>query len=341
MKDQKEKEKRVEEFLRKTRERVDPALEELLLRHGGERFEEPFLYFIRTGGKRLRPALVFLGTEALGGNEEDAIYPAVAVEILHNYSLLVDDIIDRSETRRGNPTVWKKWGRAATECIGMHYAASVFRGALYCPSPSRVSSILSDALQVLVEGEMMDVLQERKGREEEEFFRRWKYKEVDIEDAFSMMEKKTAKLLEASCEIGAVCAGASEERVEEMKSYGFHLGMAFQMRDDILDIFGEEKKFGKKIGKDIEERKGGNVVILFALEEREKLREFLEEKEDLIDEDLREATRIISETNAKERAMELCEEHAEKAKEKLERFSQTPERDIMVNMVDELLKREK
>ncbi len=341
MKNSEEKRRKMEETIKATKEKVDPAIEELLLWHGGKRFKDPFLYFVRIGGKRLRPALVFLSTMLLEGDRRDAVYPAAAIEILHNYSLLIDDMIDNSETRRGNPTVWKKWGIPATECMGMHYAASVFRGALCSPDPSRVSLILSDTLQVLVEGEMLDILQERKGRESDNFFKEWGYDEVGIEDAVSMMEKKTAKLFEASCKIGGICAKASEESIEEMGEYGFHLGMAFQIRDDILDIFGDEKKFGKKIGKDIEERKGGNVVILFALEERKELKEFLEEKENLTDNDLKKATSIISETEAKNRAIKLCEEHAEKAKEKLQGFPQTEIRDIMDHIVNELLKREK
>lgn len=331
---------RFKTLLEETKILVEPTVEELLSPYSGTRFADAVLYQIRAGGKRLRPALLFLACRALGGKDEDALYTAAAVEILHNYSLIIDDIIDNSEIRRGIPTVWKKWGMAATECVGVHYSASIFRGALRSPCPSQVADTLADTLQILVEGEIIDVLQERTGREDEFFVSGNRYKKIEKDNALEMMSKKTAELFKSTCFLGGLCAKGEEKELEKLKEYGFNLGMAFQMRDDVLDIFGEEKKFGKKIGKDIEERKGGNIVILFALEENEEIEKILY-KRSLKDEDLKEGMEMIKRTNAKDRAMELCNEYVRKAKESLYHLPENKERGTMEEIVDYLLKREK
>ena len=332
----------IEKFLKEVQERVDPAMEGMISRHSGERFKEEVNYFVKMGGKRLRPALVFLSADVLGGGKEnDCLHSAAAVEILHNYTLLVDDIIDNSETRRGNPTVWKKWGAVATECLGMHYIASVFRVAAYVSLPSQVSDVLAETLQVIADGEMIDILQERVQRNDEPFIKDHRYKEVSENDALEMMSKKTAELLKNSCHIGGLCAEGGEEQLERLKEYGYYLGMAFQIQDDTLDIFGEEKKFGKKIGKDIEERKGGNMIILFASQETGGELEEIMAKDSIANEDIKRAIEIIKRTKARERAERLGKHYAEKAKDSLDKLPENEQRDMMHNMIEYLLKREK
>ncbi len=167
-----------------------------------------------------------------------------------------------------------------------------------------------------------------------------RYKDIKIEDALLMAEKKTAKLFEASCRLGGVCGRGSEKEVELLKKYGLNLGMAFQIQDDILDIFGEEKKFGKKIGKDIEERKGGNVVVLFALEEdKEGDLWKLINKDCLKDEDLIEAKDMILKTEAKKRAVQLAEKYMREAHNAISKFEKNKEVGIMEEMINFMLTR--
>ncbi len=332
----------IDGFLKRVREMVDPAIEELLSSGIREDFQEAMLYQVRAGGKRLRPALVFLGCKAAGGKEEDAIYPAAAIEILHNYSLIIDDIIDHSDTRRGKPTTCKKWGASVTECIGAHYITTAFQGALLSPFPELTANTLVKTMKVLLEGEIIDILQEEGGREEESFIKEKRYKNVVREDALEMMSKKTAKLFEASCFLGGKCANASQGVLESLKKYGFSLGMAFQIRDDILDVFGEEKDFGKKIGKDIEERKRGNIVVLFAREEL--LKGELEEvlcKKSIEGEDLQRAVEIIKKTGACKKALALSEEYIKTAKEALRGLPAGKEKDMMGNILEYLAQRSK
>ncbi len=331
---------KVKDFLKKSKKEVDPVIENMLSCYMGSRFKEAVIHQIKIGGKRLRPAFVIFSCEVVGGKKKDALQAAASVEILHNYSLIIDDMIDHSDFRRGEPTVWKKWGVSTAECVAMHYAATIFRGTRDTPHPVEVNSILTEALQVLTEGEMIDVLQEIRGREDEYFIEKNRYKNVKIEDALLMAEKKTARLFEASCNLGGVCGGGSTEDIKKLKEYGFNLGMAFQIQDDVLDIFGEEEKFGKKIGKDIEERKGGNIVVLFALEEVESdsLLEIINKK-DLNDDDLLKAKEIISETKAKKKAVDLAEQYMKKSQNAVLHFKKEKEAGIMKEMVDFMLKR--
>lgn len=332
----------VDSFLIESAQKVEPAIHELLNIHAGKRFHEAMIYQVATGGKRLRPALVFLGARSVGGQDEDALYAAAAVEMLHNYSLIIDDMIDHSQIRRGQPTVWKKWGRSMAECLGVHYAAAVFSGALRTPCPTEVTNVLVETLQVLLEGEMLDIFQERAGREDELLVAQERYKVVRMDDYIEMAHKKTAKLLEASCLLGGLCAGASAKEQKALSGYGFNLGMAFQVQDDILDIFGEEEGFGKKIGKDIEERKGGNAVILFALEELTdpELDELLH-RDQLEDNDIKRAIEIISQTQAREKALQLCRRYTEKARATLTDLSAGPHREMMNELISYLLLRDK
>jgi len=335
-------EQNVDSFLNEAGQTVEPAIKELLSVHAGSKFPGGFVYQIDTGGKRLRPALVFLSCRAVGGQDQAALYAAAAVEILHNYSLIIDDMIDHGQVRRGLPTTWKKWGHSMAQCFGVHYAAAIFEGALKTPAPLKATSILTETLQVLLEGEMLDILQERAGRETEALVVQRRYRRVSMNDYLEMASKKTAKLLAASCQLGAVCAHASEAEQKALIEYGYNLGMAFQVRDDILDMFGEEKGFGKKIGKDIEERKGGNAVILFALEELEDLElDRLLHQENLEETDIKRAIEIISQTKAREKAIKLCQDYTDRAKNALKGLPASPDRDLLADLVDYLMARHK
>lgn len=299
-------------------QKVDPAIYELLCTHVEQRCQNLAKYQISCGGKRLRPTLAFLSCELLGGKEEDVLYPAASLEILHNSTLIIDDIIDHSDTRRGNKTVWKKYGTSMAECFSMDYVASVFQGAMKSPKPKELTELFAKTLKTIVDGEVDDILFERSGRESEPFVQENRFENITEEDYHLMAEKKTAALIKASCETGGICAGGSASDVELLGEYGFNIGVAFQIRDDILDIFGDEKEFGKKIGKDIIEKKLGNIVVLFAIkelnaQEREELLSILNTSQAIQDSQVESAINLIKKTSANEKASKLAEEFVEKA----------------------------
>lgn len=325
--------------------RIERTIKEVLLTFVSKDFRALVKYPIATGGKRVRPALTVISCRAVGGRLNDVLYPAAGLELLHNWSLIEDDIIDGSVLRRGEETVWAKYGRSIAQCVGMHFAAATFQGSIRTKKPEKVAEIFAKTVKTLIDGEILDILFERAGRGEEPYILKNRYQKIEKKDWEKMAGKKTAYLFQSCCEVGGVCAGASEKKIEALKNFGFNLGIAFQIKDDILDIFGEEKKFGKKIGKDIEERKGGNIVLLFATRElkgkdKEKVWQIMEKRK-ITEEDKRRVLFLIKKTKALEHAFRLGNYFVTKAKHNLKVLPQNKWIETLEHLADFVMEREK
>ncbi len=345
----KEKELRVEDeltsFLQETTEIINPVIKELLESHIDKKFHKLVDYQASTGGKRLRPGLTIISCKLLGGKLKNVLYPAAGLEILHNCTLIVDDIIDHSNLRRKKPTTWFKFGKSIAECMGIDYSATAFEAANRSKNPVIISEIFARTLKTIFDGEILDILFEQRGREEEPYIVKNRYCKVAEREYYKMVTKKTAVLLQSCCEVGGICAEATKKQLEALKNYGFNLGIAFQIRDDLLDIFGEEKKFGKKIGKDIEERKLGNIVTLFALSElskpeKEKILKIIRKKE-IKNKDIKETIKLIKKTKSYQLAYHLAESFAEKAKENLKDLPKNKWNKILEGLADFVVQRQK
>jgi geranylgeranyl pyrophosphate synthase len=158
-------------------------------------------------------------------------------------------------------------GRSVAECVAAHHAAGVMVAASRARHPVETMSILAHALKALADGEILDVLMEQAGREQEPFVAANRPAEVAEADWRRMAGGKTAALLAAACEVGAVAADAPRDLRARLARYGWSVGLAFQAQDDILDVFGDEGELGKPVGKDLHDRKRGNLVLLYAVEE--------------------------------------------------------------------------
>jgi geranylgeranyl diphosphate synthase, type I len=337
--------KGLNEFLEDSTKRIEPIVEELLLSYVDEKNKKAVRYQILTGGKRLRPALALVVCYMLGGKTEDVLYPAASLEILHNYSLIIDDIVDKSPLRRKEPTCWFKLGKSTAECISIDYSAAIFQGANRSKKPVEVSELLAKTMKVLVDGEILDILFEQSGRSNEPYIKENRYDKVTDEDYFKMVSQKTAALVQASCEVGALTAGAKEKDLEKIREYGLNLGMAFQIQDDILDIFGSQKSFGKRKGQDIAEGKLGNIVILFACREfsPQDKKNFLEiiKKNNVNNREIKEIIEKIKKTNALSLSSDKAREFIDKAKKSLEVLPQNKWNEILNEIADFVIKREK
>ena len=201
---------------------------------------EPVEYAMSQGGKRMRPALVLISCEMFGGDIEKALYPALGIEIFHNFTLLHDDIMDDAPIRRGQPTVYRKWDANTAILSGdvMMVLANKYISQAEPAVLKDVIDIFNRAAAEVCEGQQYDMNFEKASN-------------VSISDYLKMIRLKTAVLLAASLEIGATIAGADTENVKKIYSFGENTGMAFQLQDDLLDVFGKEKKFGKQTGGDI------------------------------------------------------------------------------------------
>ena len=253
------------QVLGKLGSQVDEKMQELLAVGASKDFKEVVFHQVQAGGKRIRPALTILFCQAAEGNTEDALSAAAALELIHNYSLILDDIIDDADVRRNLPTTWKKYGLNFGILASTHYREAIEEGSIQSPNHTAISRIIADTIRELVEGERLDVLFEQLPSKEE-YTEKHRYRDVSIDDYETMIGYKTAALIRASCEVGVICANGSKELQKAAREFGWKAGIAFQMADDVLDLFAEETKLGKKLGKDIYEHKLGNVVILQALQ---------------------------------------------------------------------------
>ncbi len=215
---------------------------------------EPMQYIIDGGGKRLRPVLLLLSSEAVGGRSEDCLDAAIAVEMLHNFTLIHDDVMDQDDIRRGQETVHKKWDVNVAILSGDGLVALSYRYLMNCNHPriAEIGRFFSDALRELCEGQALD----------KEFESRW---DVTINDYFTMIRKKTAVLIALCTQIGGIFGNGSKKQVQSLWEYGLNMGMAFQIQDDLLDVTADEKVLGKDWGSDIIQRKK-TFLLIHALE---------------------------------------------------------------------------
>jgi geranylgeranyl diphosphate synthase, type I len=324
---------------------IEPKILEVLTVNTDKKNKELIEYQIFTGGKRLRPVLVFLACQLLGGQEKDAVWPAAGLEILHNYSLIVDDIIDDGRLRRGQPTLWHKFGKSMASCAAIDYAAAIFQSANRAKNPKEVSEIFAKTLKTIVDGEILDILFERSGRQDEPFITQNRYNRINEADFFEMIGQKTAILFKTCCQVGGMMAGANKKDLKSLENFGYNLGLAFQIQDDILDIFGDEKSFGKKIGKDIQERKGGNIIILLALEnlpteDRQKILKIMQGLK-ISDDQIKEVMTLIQKTDALAGAQKLKEKYVKLAQKNLVALPQNGYNKTLKEIIDFISIREK
>ncbi len=194
---------------------------------------------IDAAGKLLRPALVLFAAREFGGEIEPALPAAVALELVHNFSLVHDDIQDRDRTRRGRPTLWVAHGEAEAINAGDLLHAMAAREVARCGAAA--ASCLAQATVEMIEGQSLDLSYE--GRF------------VAIDEYLAMIDRKTGALLRCSLELGGIVAGASDEALAALRELGIGLGRAFQIRDDVLGIWGDGDVVGKPQGSDVRRRK--------------------------------------------------------------------------------------
>ena len=211
---------------------------------------DPIRYVLSGGGKRLRAVLVLLACEAAGGRASRAMPAAVAVELLHNFTLVHDDVMDHAALRRGRPTVHRKWDEMIAILAGDELIAQAYRflGQTKTPRLARITALYTDALVQVCEGQGLD----------KEFECR---ADVSRREYLRMVDQKTGRVISAALEIGSQIGGANPARVRSFREFGMYLGRAFQVRDDVLDITGTAEEFGKAIGGDIVEGKKTYLLV--------------------------------------------------------------------------------
>jgi geranylgeranyl diphosphate synthase type I len=264
-------------ILNRFRPMVDEAIERALAKRADTLLYEMVRYHLGmeggassgASGKRVRAALCLLSCQAMGGGLKPALPAAAAIELMHSFTLLHDDIADRDEVRRGRPAVWKRWGVgqaitagdalfALANIAAAHVDEAAFGTAggvpfdltqgKRRPHPTTVVAELNEATLAVCEGQQLDISYEGRA-------------DISVADYLRMIEGKTAALFAASCSIGGRVGGASDERGAALAEFGCEVGLGFQIRDDVLGIWGDPGEMGKPVGSDLRRNKRSLPVV--------------------------------------------------------------------------------
>lgn len=274
---------------------------------------DPLRYFLNIGGKRIRPILTLLGTELFGVKKEKALYQALAVEVFHNFTLVHDDIMDDAPLRRNKTTVHEKWNSNVGILSGDVMIIKAYQ--LLCKNidpailPETLDLFNSTAVEVC-EGQQHDMDFEQRD-------------DVTIHEYIEMIRQKTSVLLGSALRTGAIIAGASERDKNAIYDFGLHIGLAFQIQDDILDLYADPEKFGKQVGGDVIANK---KTLLHLTAINKATREQLEivkqlQNESNIELKISRTRELFDHLNAKEECQERMNAHYKLAKEAMEKIS--------------------
>ena len=219
-----------------------------------EELYQPISYTLSLGGKRIRPLLVLMGCDLFDGQIEKALPAALAIEVFHNFTLLHDDLMDLAPLRRNQPTVYKKWNNNIAILAGDAMFVKSYELIARCHTDklAEILNVFSATALGVCEGQQYDMNYESTTA-------------VSIEEYIKMIELKTAVLLAGGLKIGAIIGESGEKNANNIYEFGRHIGIAFQLQDDLLDVYGDPGKFGKQIGGDIISNKK-TFLLLKALE---------------------------------------------------------------------------
>ena len=292
---------------------------------------EASVYLTRAGGKMLRPSLTLITAEAVGGKRDNALKSAAAIELIHTFSLIHDDIMDQDDMRRGMPSVHKVWGDDVAILAGDTLFSKAFEIIIGTEGTSseqnnRALATVADACVKICEGQALDM------GFEDRF-------DVTQDEYMEMIFKKTGALIAAATKAGAIMGGASDEVIDAMYEYGRLIGLAFQIQDDYLDLASDEETLGKPIGSDIGKGKMTIIAIRGLIDDESgRLLEILK-AENNSQSEIDEAIDILTNCGAIEYARNLAQESVVQAKEVLEILDDSLSKQILSDIADFVLER--
>jgi geranylgeranyl diphosphate synthase type II len=290
---------------------------------------EPIAYTILQSGKRMRPMLCLLANDMFDGDKQQALWPSLALETFHNFTLIHDDIMDKAPMRRGKPTVYQKWNSDIAILSGDAMLAMAFQFALKPQKGAELAQQLGKVAIEICEGQQMDLNFETLGN-------------VTIDEYLEMIRLKTAVLLATALQMGATTAEADKSDIQHLYDFGINMGMSFQLQDDILDLYSDVAVFGKRHGGDIADNKKTYLYLKaleLASEQDRKRLEYLftlrmdhdEEKK------IEEVQAIYDRLHVKEAVEQVIAEYDRKALAELEAIDLPEERKIHLRNYAELL----
>lgn len=279
----------------------------------------PIRYVLSMGGKRIRPVLMLLAYNMFKDNPEEILMPACALETYHNYTLLHDDLMDNADLRRGNMTVHKKWDANTAILSGDSMLVLAYQRMAQCSADKmpEVLSLFTETALEIGEGQQYDMDFEHRN-------------DVSEEEYIEMIRLKTSVLLACALKIGAILAGASAEDADNLYRFGEKIGLAFQLQDDYLDVYGDTRVFGKAIGGDITSNKKTymliNAVNRANSQQRAQLEHWIEADDFDRDEKIAAVTQLYNEIGIDRLAQEKIAYYFEESRKYLEAVTVAEER---------------
>jgi geranylgeranyl diphosphate synthase type II len=295
---------------------------------------EPIKYILSLGGKRIRPALLLMACDMFGGDVRKAIPPALAIEVFHNFTLMHDDIMDNAPLRRGKVTVHEKWNKNVAILSGDVMLVEGYKLMMNVEDHllRPIMQIFNETAVGVCEGQQIDMEFETRN-------------DVHIDEYLNMIRLKTAVVLGGALKIGALMGGAETKDALLLQSFGEHLGVAFQLQDDILDVYGDPEKFGKQVGGDILSNKK-TFLLIKALEladagQSAELNRWLSGTEFPAKEKVEAVTGIYDQLNVRHFAWEKMHQYASQAFEALDNLTlPTDAKQYLRDFADGLMVRE-
>jgi geranylgeranyl diphosphate synthase type II len=295
---------------------------------------EPIYYILSMGGKRMRPALLLMACDLFGGDVEKALSPALAIEVFHNFTLMHDDIMDNAPLRRGKVTVHEKWNKNAAILSGDVMLIEGYKLMMQVEDRLLrvILDIFNDTAVGVCEGQQLDMDFENRN-------------DVKVDEYIYMIKLKTAVVLGGALKIGSILGGADMKDAELIAEFGENLGLAFQLQDDILDVYGSPEKFGKQVGGDIISNKKTYLLIrsleLANTSQKAELNKWLGANEFDNQEKVEAVTAIYNSVQVKQYAETTMHTYADKAFEALEKINLPEEnKQYLRDFADSLMVRE-
>ena len=318
------------EILKKVNEFID----QLPYERKPQSLYDPIKYVLSIGGKRVRPVLMLLAYNMYKEDPERILMPACALETYHNYTLLHDDLMDNADVRRGVPTVHRKWDANTAILSGDSMLVLAYHRMLQCDADKQpeVMSLFTETALEIGEGQQYDMEFENRD-------------DVTEEEYIEMIRLKTSVLLACAMKIGGILAGASAEDADNLYKFGEQVGLAFQLQDDLLDVYGDPKVFGKAVGGDITCNKKTYMLINAFQRANSEQRAELERWVSAKDFDRQEKVAAVTEIYNQIGIRQICEEkinyYFEESKKYLAKINVADERkQILLQYTAEMMKRE-
>ncbi|MBK6398390.1 MAG: polyprenyl synthetase family protein [Bacteroidetes bacterium] len=312
---------------------IEKGLSSLELDKKPAELYDPIQYMLNLGGKRMRPALLLMSNEMFGGNPEEVISPALGIEVFHNFTLLHDDIMDKAPLRRTKATVHEKWNANVAILSG---------DTMFVQSCQLMMKVNDKYLRKVMDLFMKTAIEVCEGQQYDMNYE--SIEKVSLDEYLEMIALKTAVLLGGSLAIGAICANAKDDDIENIYHFGKKLGIAFQLQDDILDAYGDAEKFGKQVGGDIISNKK-TFLLISACEQAkgkqlEQLTFSLNQKDFIAEEKVKTVIDVYDELKIKEQAEQKMDQYFQEAMKHLKTIQVADERkELLVSFAEKLMVR--